>query len=61
MFSKSLNLNYYENSRVVRQVMTLAELTSGDTIEIQARVNVASGLTIDSTTRFTSFSIERVR
>ena len=50
-----------ENSRVVRQFMTLAELTSGDTIEIQARVNVASGLTIDSTTRFTSFSIERVR
>ncbi len=50
-----------ENSSVVRQVSTLANLSAGNTIEVQARVNVASGLTINTASRFTSFSIERVR
>ncbi|APY08223.1 hypothetical protein BWZ20_07870 [Winogradskyella sp. J14-2] len=50
-----------ENSRIVRQVTTLAQLTAGQSIEIQARANVASVLVIDTASRFTSFSIERVR
>ncbi|MEW4923521.1 hypothetical protein [Algibacter sp. 2305UL17-15] len=50
-----------ENSRAVRQVSALAELDAADTIYIEARVNVASGLTIDNTSKFTSFSVERVR
>ena len=50
-----------ENSAVVRQVSSLTQLNAGDTIEIQARVNSASGLTIDNNSKFTSFSVERVR
>jgi hypothetical protein len=50
-----------ENSVVVRQVSSLTQLNTGDTIEIQARVNSASGLTIDDNSKFTNFSVERVR
>ena len=50
-----------ENSKVVRQVATLAQLSTGNTIEVQATANVALVITIDSTSRLTSFSVERVK
>jgi len=57
VFYKHMN----ENSLVVRQLSTLVELSSGDTIEVEARSNVASVITIDSSSNLTSFSVERVR
>jgi len=55
-FYKHMN----ENSKVVRQISTLVQLSDGDTITVEGRSN-STLITFDATSSLTSFSVERVR